>query len=63
MLMPTEIQNGMNLTLVNIDCTFVFIDNNLFVSESNKNVHMQRVREVLEDKAILEFKCEMASKG
>ena len=64
--MPTEFQKVMDLTLVNMDCTFVYIDDILIVTKGEKSVHMQKVREVLEvlDKANLQLradKCQIAS--
>ena len=57
-IMPTEFQKIMDLTLVNIDCTFVYIDDILIVTRGNKDVHMQKVREVMQilDKANLQLK-------
>ena len=54
-IMPTEFQIVMDLTLVNMDSTFVYIDDILIVTKGEKSVHMQKVREVLEvlDKANL----------
>ena len=65
--MPTEFQKVMDLTLVNIDCTFVYIDDILIVTRGNKDVHMQKVREVMQilDKANLQLKvdkCNIACK-
>ena len=56
--MPTEFQKVMDLTLVNIDCTFVYIDEILIVTKGSKDVHMQKVREVMNllDKANLQLK-------
>ena len=45
---PTEFRKLMDLTLVNRDCTFVYIDDILIVTKGEKCVHMQKVREVLE---------------
>ena len=64
-IMPTEFQKVMDLTLVNMDCTFVYIDDILIVTKGEKSVHMQKVREVLEvlDKANLQLradKCQIA---
>ena len=47
-IMPTEFQKLIDLTLVNMDCTFVYIDDILIVTEGEKSIHMQTVREVLE---------------
>ena len=63
--MPTEFQKVMDLTLVNMDCTFVYIDDILIVTKGERSVHMQKVREVLEvlDKANLQLradKCQIA---
>ena len=63
--MPTEFQKLMDITLVNMDCTFVYIDDILIVSEGEKSVHMQKVREVLKvlDSATLQLradKCKIA---
>ena len=63
--MPTEFQKLMDITLVNMDCTFVYIDDILIVSEGEKSVHMQKVREVLKvlDSANLQLranKCKIA---
>ena len=65
--MPTEFQKVMDLTLVNIGCTFVYIDDILIVTRGNKDVHMQKVREVMQilDKANLQLKidkCNIACK-
>ena len=46
-IMPTEFQKVMDLTLVNIDCTFVYIDGKSIVTKRDENVHMQKVREVM----------------
>ena len=48
----------MDLTLVNIDCTFVYVDDILIVTKGDKNVHMQKVREVMKmlDKANVQLK-------
>ena len=56
--MPTEFQKVMDLTLVNIDFTFVYIDDILIVNKGNKDVHMQKVLEVMQilDKANLQLK-------
>ena len=64
-IMPTEFQKVMDLTLVNMDCTFVYIDDILIVTKGEKSVHMQKVRDVLEvlDKANLQLradKCQIA---
>ena len=58
--MPTEFQKVMDLTLVNMDSTFVYIDDILIVTKGEKSVHMQKVREVLEvlDKANLQLKAD-----
>ena len=66
-IMPTEFQKVMDLTLVNIDCTFVYNDDILIVTKGNKDVHMQKVREVMQilDKANLQLKvdkCNIACK-
>ena len=55
--MPIEFQKVMDLTLVNMDCTFVYIDDILIVTKGEKSVQMQKVREVLEvlDKANLQL--------
>ena len=47
-IMPTEFQKVMDLTLVNMDSTFVYIDDILIVTKGEKSVHMQKIREVLE---------------
>ena len=65
--MPTEFQKVMDLTLVNIDFTFVYIDDILIVNKGNKDVHMQKVLEVMQilDKANLQLKvdkCNLACK-
>ena len=65
--MPTEFQKVMDLTLVNIDFTFVYIDDILIVNKGNKDVHMQKVLEVMQilDKANLQlkvYKCNLACK-
>ena len=59
-IMPTEFQKVMDLTLVNMDSTFVYIDDILNVTKGEKSVHMQKVREVLEvlDKANLQLKAD-----
>ena len=44
---PTEFQKLMDITLGNMDCTFVYIDDILIVTKGEKRVHMQKVREVL----------------
>ena len=48
----------MELTLVHIDCTFVSIDDILIVTKGTKDVHMQKVSEVMQvlDKANLQLK-------
>ena len=63
--MPTEFQKKMDLTLVNIDCTFVYIDNILIVTKGNKDLHMQKVREVMQilDKANLQPKVDNCNKA
>ena len=66
-IMPTEFQKVMDLTLVNIDCTFVYIDDILIVTKGDKNVHMQKVREVMKvlDRASVQLKvdkCKIACK-
>ena len=65
--MPTELQKVMDLTLVNIDFTFVYIDDILVVTKCDKDVHMQKVLEVMQilDKANLQLevvKCNLACK-
>ena len=65
--MPTEFQKVMDLTLVIIDFTFVYIDDILIVNKGNKDVHMPKVLEVMQilDKAILQLKvdkCNLACK-
>ena len=65
--MRTEFQKVMDLTLIYIDCTFVYIDDILIVTRGNKEVHMQEVREVMQilDKANLQLKvdkCNIACK-
>ena len=57
-IMPTEFQKVMDLTLVNIDCTFVYIDDILIVTKGDKKVHMQKVKEVMKvlDKANVQLK-------
>ena len=59
-IMPTEFQKVMDLTLVNMDSTFVYIDDILILTKGEKSVHMQKVREVLEvlDKANLQLKAD-----
>ena len=64
-IMPTKFLKVMDLTFVNMDCTFVYIDDVLIVTKGEKRVHMQKVREVLEvlDKANLQLradKCQIA---
>ena len=46
------------MTPVNIDCTFVYVDDILIVTKGDKNVHMQKVREVMKllDKANVQLK-------
>ena len=66
-IMPTEFQKVLDLTLVNIDCTFVYIDDIFIVTRGNKEVHMQKVREIMQilDKANLQLKvdkCNIACK-
>ena len=65
--MPTEFQKVIDLTLVIIDFTFVYIDDILIVNKGNKDVHMPKVLEVMQilDKAILQLKvdkCNLACK-
>ena len=59
-IMPTEFQKVMDITLVNMDSTFVYIDDILIVTKGEKSVHMQNVRDVLEvlDKANLQLKAD-----
>ena len=66
-IMPTEFQKALILTLVNIDCKFVYIDDLLFVTQGDKTVHNQKVREVRNvlDKANMQLKvdkCKIACK-
>ena len=66
-IMPKEFQKVMDLTLVTIDCTIVYIDDVLTITRGNKDVHMQKVREVMQtlDKANLQLqvdKCNIACK-
>ena len=58
--MPTDFQKVMDLTLINMDGTFVYIDDILIFTKGEKSVHMQTVREVLEvlDKANLKLKAD-----
>ena len=58
--MPTEFQKVMDLTLVNIDCEFVYIDDILIVTKGDKSVHMQKVREIMKeiDKVNMQLKVE-----
>ena len=63
--MPTEFQKLMDITIVNMDCTFVYIDDILIVTKGEKCVHIQKVREVLKvlDSANLQLradKCRIA---
>ena len=44
---PTEVLKLMDITLVNVDCKFVYIDDVLIVTKEDKRVQMQKVREVL----------------
>ena len=59
-IMPSEVQKVMDIRLVNMDGTFVFIDDILIVTKGEKSVHMQKVRDVLEvlDKANLQLKAD-----
>ena len=59
-IMPTEFQKVMDLTLVNMDGTFVYIDDILIVTKGEKSVYMQKSREVLEvlDEANLQLKAD-----
>ena len=57
-IMPTEFQKVVDLTLVNSDCAFVFIDDILIVVKGYKIVHMQKVSEIMKvlDKANVQLK-------
>ena len=46
--MPSDFQKLMDITLVSLDCTFAYINNILIVTEGEKSVPMQKVREVLD---------------
>ena len=58
--MLTEFQKIMDVTFVNMDCTFVYIDNILIITKCEKSVHMQKVRCVLKvlDSAILQLRAD-----
>ena len=45
--MPTKFRKVMKLTLVNTECTFVYIDVILIVTKDSKDIHMQKVKEVM----------------
>ena len=45
--MPTEFQKLMDLTLVNINSVFVYIDDILIVTKGTKAEHLNKVREVM----------------
>ena len=55
---PTGLRKVMDLTLVNIGCTLVYIDDILIVTKGDKNVQKQKVREVMKvlDKANVQLK-------
>ena len=59
-IMPTQFQKLLDITLVNMDCTFVYIDEILIVTKREKSVHMQKVREVLKvlDSANLQLRAD-----
>ena len=66
--MPTKFRKAMDLTLVNTDCTFVYIDVILIVTKGSKDIHMQKVKEVMKklDNAKLQLKvnkCNVASEN
>ena len=46
-IMPLEIQKLIDITLKNLDCTFMYLNDILIVTKCGKSVHMQKVREVL----------------
>ena len=56
--MPTEFQKVVILTLDNIKCKFIETHDDLIVTKRDKNVHMQKVREVMKllDKANVQVK-------
>ena len=47
-ILPTEFRKLMDITLVNMDCTFVYIDHTLIVTKGEKSVHMQKIQKVLD---------------
>ena len=55
----------MDLTLLNIGCTLVFIDDILIVTIGDKNVQTQKVREVMKvlDKANVQLKVDKCKKA
>ena len=59
-VMPTEFQKLMDLTLVNINSVFVYIDDILIVTKGTKSEHLNKVREVMKvlDEANLQLKAE-----
>ena len=58
--MPTEFQKLMDLTLANINCVFVYIDDILIVTKGTKQEHLENMREVMKilDDANLQLKAE-----
>ena len=59
-VMPTEVQKLMDLTLVNINSVFVYIDGILIVTKGTKTEHRNKVREVMKvlDEANVHLKAE-----
>ena len=55
---PTEFQKVVILTLDNINCKFNEIHDDLILTKGDKNVHMQKVREVMKllDKTNVQLK-------
>ena len=65
--MPTEFQKVMDITLVDLDCTYVYIDDILIVTKGTKEEHLKKAKEVMAvlDEAILQLKldkCQIAKK-
>ena len=58
--MPTEFQKLMELTLVNINSVFVFIDDISILTKGTKIEHLNKVRDVIKvlDEANLQLKAE-----
>ena len=64
-VMPSEFQKLMDLTLVNINSVFVYIDDISIVTKGTNTEHLKKVREVMKvlDEANLQLKaekCELA---